>query len=79
MTATDYSAQGAMTLFQLNALVSDYAASREVKLARVAWALRIAVAGLAVTPGGAPEIMNILGKEESMRRIAGAIALLGGN
>ncbi|MGN1365551.1 MAG: hypothetical protein ACI406_09310 [Victivallis vadensis] len=50
-----------------------------MKLARVAWALRIAVAGLAVTPGGAPEIMNILGKEESMRRIAGAIALLGGN
>ena len=72
-------AENDWSLDRLNALVSDYAASREVKLARVAWALRIAVAGLAVTPGGAPEIMNILGKEESMRRIAGAIALLGGN
>ena len=33
------------------------------------WPLRSALSGLAVTPGGATEIMEILGEEESMLRI----------
>ena len=41
-----------------------------VKSGAVMWAIRIAVAGLSVTPGGATEIMEVLGKEESLRRIA---------
>ena len=41
-----------------------------VKSGAVMWAVRIAVAGLAVTPGGATEIMEVLGKEETLRRIA---------
>ena len=34
------------------------------------WPLRTAVSGKQMTPGGAFEIMYILGKEETMRRIA---------
>ena len=37
------------------------------------WAVRIAVARQAVTPGGATEIMTVLGREESLSRIALAI------
>ncbi len=40
------------------------------------WPLRIAVAGQMVTPGGATEIMEILGRAESLRRIASAMEKL---
>ena len=33
------------------------------------WPVRIAVAGKAVTPGGAVEICRILGKDETLRRM----------
>ena len=42
----------------------------EVKNGTVMWPARIAAAGKAVTPGGAIEILDILGREESLRRIA---------
>ncbi|MDD3886722.1 MAG: glutamate--tRNA ligase [Victivallaceae bacterium] len=35
----------------------------------VMWAVRIALAGQSVTPGGAVEIMLILGREESLKRL----------
>jgi len=40
-----------------------------VKNAKVMWPVRIALAGKAVTPGGAVEIARILGREEALRRI----------
>ena len=40
-----------------------------VKKNTVAWALRIAVSGLASTPGGASDIPAILGREETLSRI----------
>ena len=33
------------------------------------WPLRIAISGLASTPGGAFEIAYLLGKEETLRRL----------
>ena len=45
------------------------AESLGVKSGAVMWCVRVAAAGLAVTPGGATEIMEILGKEETMARI----------
>jgi len=39
------------------------------KNALVMWPVRIAAAGKAVTPGGAVEILHILGREESLRRL----------
>ena len=40
-----------------------------VKNAKVMWPVRIAIAGKAVTPGGAVELARILGKDETLRRI----------
>lgn len=46
------------------------------KNATVMWPARIAVSGRAVTPGGVIEICDILGKDESIRRIRAGIAKL---
>ena len=59
----DYSLDG------LHALIMDYIAKKEVKNGRVLWPLRTAVSGKQSTPGGAFEIMEIIGKEETLRRI----------
>ena len=47
----------------------DLAGTLDVKNGTVMWPCRIAVAGKTVTPGGAVEILDILGKEESLRRM----------
>ena len=47
----------------------NLAKSLEVKNGTVMWPVRIAASGMAVTPGGAIEILDILGKEESMARL----------
>lgn len=48
----------------------DLATRLEVKNGTVMWPARIAVAGKTVTPGGAIEILDILGRDESLRRMA---------
>jgi glutamyl-tRNA synthetase len=50
----------------------------ELKNATLLWPLRIAVAGKAVTPGGAVEICHILGREETLRRIDAGTRILSG-
>lgn len=42
----------------------------------VMWPLRTAVSGKQSTPGGATEIMEIIGKDETIERVKAAIALL---
>ncbi|MBP3249470.1 MAG: glutamate--tRNA ligase [Ruminococcus sp.] len=61
---------------QLFAVLKDYAASKEKKAGAVMWAIRIAVARQGVTPGGATELMEVFGKEESLDRIRLAISEL---
>lgn len=46
------------------------------KSGAVMWAVRIAVSGMAVTPGGATEIMAVIGREESLSRMKTALAKL---
>ena len=46
----------------------------EVKNGTVMWPARIAVSGKTVTPGGAVEILDILGKEESLERMKQGLA-----
>ncbi len=41
------------------------------------WAVRIAVARKMVTPGGATELMEVFGKQESLARIELALQELG--
>ena len=53
----------------ISGALSQFAADTGVKAGRPMWQARIAVSGCAVTPGGPGEIMEILGKEESLRRI----------
>lgn len=47
----------------------DLAKKMELKNGTVMWPTRIAIAGKTVTPGGAIEILDILGKEESLSRL----------
>lgn len=54
------------------ALVS-LAAESGLKNGKVLWPARIALTGLAATPGGASEIAELLGKEETLRRLDKAI------
>lgn len=49
----------------------------EVKNSVVMWPVRIAVAGKAVTPGGAVELCRILGRDETLRRLKIAREKLG--
>ena len=58
--------------------LSEYVKEKEVKNGTVLWPVRIAVSGKAMTPAGATEIMEVLGKEESLKRIASAIGKLEG-
>ena len=54
----------------------ELAQKLEVKNGTVMWPVRIAASGMAVTPGGAVEILDILGKEESMQRLHNGLAKL---
>ena len=53
-----------------------YVEQKGCKNGYVMWPIRTAVSGKQSTPGGATEIMEILGKEESLKRIQKGIELL---
>lgn len=57
----------------IEAIIMAYVAEQGIKNGQGLWPIRTAVSGKQSTPGGAYEIMNILGKEESLRRIKIAI------
>ena len=54
-------------------LLKQYAAETERIAGAVMWAVRVAVARQAVTPGGATELMEVFGKDETVSRIKLAI------
>lgn len=66
----DYSNDG---LYQM---LSKYVEEKGVKNGYVMWPIRTAVSGKQTTPAGATEIMEVLGKEESLKRIRKGIELL---
>lgn len=47
-----------------------------LKTGTIMWCIRIAVSGMTATPGGATEIMEVIGKDESIARIKAAISKL---
>ncbi len=59
-------------------LLKGLAEAQGVKSGAVMWAVRIAVAGVSITPGGATELMEILGKDESLARMKAGLAKLQG-
>ena len=48
----------------------------EVKNGRILWPLRVAVSGKQFTPGGGVELAEILGKDETLKRIRTGIEKL---
>ena len=66
----DYSNDG---LYQT---LAKYVEDKGVKNGYVMWPVRSAVSGRQTTPAGATEIMEVLGREESLKRIRRGIQLL---
>ncbi len=64
------------TMENLPELVAKYVEEKGIKNGIALWPLRTAVSGKQMTPGGAYEIMTILGKEESLARIRKGIQML---
>lgn len=60
----------------LYAKLSEYVNEKGVKTGFVMWPLRTALSGKQMTPAGATEILEVLGKEESIKRIEKGISLL---
>ena len=57
-------------------VLKAYSEKEGVKAGFTIWPVRIAVSGKSVTPAGATEIMEVLGKEESLSRISEGIRKL---
>lgn len=66
----DYSAES------IEELIKEYIADKEIKNGVALWPIRTAVSGKQNTPGGAYEIISILGKEESISRMKRSIEKL---
>jgi len=56
--------------------MTDFAQSHDLKSSQVLWPMRVALSGKAATPGGASDLLTLLGKNESTARIQYAITLL---
>ena len=71
-----YEALDEYSIPAIEKVAMDYVAEKGCKNGQALWPLRTAVSGKQMTPGGAYEIMEILGKEESLARIRKGIELL---
>ena len=60
----------------LFAALSSYASEKGYKINTVMWPLRTAVSGKQATPAGETGIMELLGKEETLRRMRSAVLKL---
>ena len=60
----------------LNQIIQDYTMLKEYKIGKTMWPIRIAVTGEVITPGGGAEMLYLLGKEESVKRITKQIQRL---
>ncbi len=57
-------------------LMLNYATEKTLKNGQVMWPMRVALTGLASSPGGASEVAEILGREETLKRIQKSMELL---
>ena len=71
-----YEALDEYTIPAIENVAMDYVAEKGCKNGQALWPLRTAVSGKQMTPGGAYEIMEILGKDESLARIRKGIEML---
>ena len=61
----------------LYAAIKAFIEEKGYKNGYVLWPVRIAITGKLMTPCGATEAMEILGKEETIKRIKKSIEILG--
>lgn len=64
-----YEAQEDFTNDALYEVTVNFVKEKGIKNSQALWPVRTAVSGKQMTPGGATEIMEIIGKEETLRRI----------
>ncbi len=64
------------TEVKLHDVIMEAIPQTGMKNATVLWPLRIAVTGKQATPGGAFEMLYLLGKDEAMKRLNDALAKL---
>ena len=57
-------------------LLKQYAEQTGVKTGHVMWPIRTALSGKLMTPAGATEILELLGREEALRRLETGIQKL---
>ena len=57
-------------------MLSAFGKKKEYKTGYIMWPIRTALSGNKMTPAGATEILEVLGKEESLARIDKAIEKL---
>ena len=58
------------------ALILAFIGKKGCKNGQILWPIRIAMSGKQTTPCGASEMMEVLGKEESLKRLRAAIETL---
>lgn len=54
---------------EINNLLMNYATEKQVKVGYPMWVIRIAATASTVTPGGAGEMLELLGKDETINRL----------
>ncbi|MDD7656759.1 MAG: hypothetical protein PUJ23_08260, partial [Veillonellaceae bacterium] len=62
----------------IDAVLQPGVAESGIKMGTFMWPARIALSGQKVTPGGVTEILYILGREESFRRLQAGLAKVQG-
>ena len=61
---------------RLYSLLQEFSTEKGYKTGFTMWPIRIALSGKQMTPAGATEILSVLGKEESLKRLNAAVARL---
>ncbi len=56
--------------------LKDFSRDAEFKVGTVMWPIRTALSGVPTTPGGATALAEVLGKEETLRRIEAGVEKL---
>ena len=67
---------GSWTSQALYEALCGLASEKELKNSQILWPLRTALSGLPASPGGATELAELFGKEETIRRIEKGLAIL---
>ena len=60
----------------LSATFAQVAEENGIKFGPLMWPSRIAMSGLLATPGGSTDIMYLLGKDETLKRLQAGLAFI---